>query len=115
MCLDFADDASRILYEDSKAFLEGRKGHILTFASFANNFPGCTRAQLAQNIEYLCDVRCPLVKKVYVYADDSYGPVALDEQVVFQYIRSGVMYHPVNSAEIVEEAAQYIFIEFEVI
>lgn len=115
MSLEIKDDASRSLYEASRAYLRERKGHILTFASFAKAFPDYTREQLALNIEYLCRKECMLLKKVYVFSDESYGPTIIDERLVHEYLRGGVFYHPANSSEIVDDADEHIFVEFEVI
>lgn len=117
MAISFESPAAVALIVDAKARLMGLAGVSLNFVRLCKIF-GLEENQgrMAELTELFCNRHVKLMKHVYFYLDDEYGPVMLKDGVVKHYLKFDQLFHPVTNSVIEGvEVEERVLIEFEVL
>lgn len=105
------------LISEAKSILSGYSGKIIPFVRLCKMFSlEQDERRMAEIIELACNKKIHLMKHVYFYIDDEYGPVLLKDGVVKHYLKFDELYHPVSNAVIEDDDIDArVVIEFEVV
>lgn len=105
------------LISKAKSLLHGYVGATLPFVRLCKIFAlEQDEPKMAEIIELACNKKIRLMKHVYFYYDDEYGPILLKEGIIKHYLKFDELYHPVSNAVIDgHDIDERVIIEFEVV
>ncbi|WP_434558001.1 hypothetical protein [Pseudomonas sp. Z4-20] len=102
---------------EARERLKAYEGAVLPFVRLCKIFLlQEDQHRMAELTELLCSKKVRLMKHVYFYLDDQFGPILLKDGIVKHYLKFDELYHPVSNS-IVEgvDVEEKIIIEFEVL
>lgn len=105
------------LIGEAKSILHGYEGSIIPFVRLCKIFKlERDERRMAEIIELACNKKVRLMKHVYFYLDDEFGPVQLKEGVIKHYLMFDELYHPVSNVVVDNiDVDERVLIEFEVV
>jgi len=105
------------LISDAKSLLQGYVGATVPFVRLCKIFKlEQNELRMAEIIELACNKKIRLMKHVYFYLDDEFGPILLKDGLIKHYLKFDELYHPVSNAIIENmDVEERVLIEFEVI
>lgn len=105
------------LISEAKSLLQGYAGATIPFVRLCKIFRlEKNERRMAEIIELACNKHIRLMKHVYFYLDDEFGPILLKDGVVKHYLKFDELYHPVSNVVVEDyDIDERVVIEFEVV
>lgn len=102
---------------EAKELLKPYEGSVLPFVRLCKIFMlQEDQRKMAELTELFCNKKVMLMKHVYFYLDDQFGPLHLKDGLVKHYLKFDELYHPLSNVIIEsDDIEEKIVIEFEVL